>query len=85
MELLFSAWEHILFNENHISQLHRDLFVHSIKDERHRGNYETHENRISAFDEHDNEVATIFQTASSFDTPRLMRELVERTRSTRES
>lgn len=85
MELLFSAWEHIPFNENHISQLHRDLLAYSNKDERHRGNYKTHENRVSAFDEHGNEIATIFQTASPFDTPRLMRELVEWTRNTRES
>ena len=85
MELLFSAWEHIPFNENHISQLHRDLLAYSPKDERHRGNYKTHENRVSAFDEHGNEIATIFQTASPFDTPRLMRELVEWTRNTRES
>lgn len=85
MELLFSAWEHIPFNENHISQLHRDLLAYSSKDERHRGNYKTHENRVSAFDGHGNEIATIFQTASPFDTPRLMRELVEWTRNTRES
>jgi Fic family protein len=85
MELLFSAWEHIPFNENHISQLHRDLLAHSVKDERHRGKYKTHENRVAAFDEHGNEIATIFQTASPFDTLRLMRELVEWTRSTRES
>lgn len=85
MALLFSAWEHLPFNENHISQLHRDLLAHSVKDERHRGNYKTHENRVSAFDEHGHEIATIFQTASPFDTPRLMRELVEWTRNTRES
>lgn len=85
MALLFSAWEHLPFNENHISQLHRDLLAHSVKDERHRGNYKTHENRVSAFDEHGDEIATIFQTASPFDTPRLMRELVEWTRNTRES
>lgn len=85
MELLFSAWQHIPFNENHISQLHRDLLAYSPKDERHCGNYKTHENRVSAFDAHGNEIATIFQTASPFDTPRLMRELVEWTRNTRES
>src|SRR5450830_428474 len=39
MELLFGSWEHIPFNENHIQQLHRDLLVHSNKDERHRGKY----------------------------------------------
>ncbi len=77
MELLFSSWEHIPFNENHIKQIHRDLLAYSGKDERHRGLYKTHENRVAAFDENGNEIATIFQTASPFDTPQLMRELVE--------
>ena len=63
MELLFSSWEHIPFNENHIKQIHRDLLVYSGKDERHRGLYKTHENRMAAFDENGNEIATIFQTA----------------------
>lgn len=85
MELLWSSWEHIPFNENHISQLHRDLLVHSPKDDRHRGQYKTHENRVAAFDEHGVEIATIFQTASPFDTPRLMRELVEWVRNMQES
>ena len=85
MELLFSAWENIPFNENHIMQIHRDLLAYSSKDERHRGQYKTHENRVAAFDDNGNEIATIFQTASPFDTPRLMRELVEWVRHQRDS
>ena len=85
MELLFSSWEHITFNENHITQLHRDLLAHSTKDHRHRGQYKKHENRVAAFDSDGNEIATIFQTASPFDTPRLMRELVEWVRYTRDN
>lgn len=85
MELLFSSWEHIPFNENHIMQIHRDLLAYSSKDERHRGQYKTHENRVAAFDENGHEIATIFQTASPFDTPRLMRELLEWVRHTRDS
>lgn len=85
MALLFSSWKHLPFNENHITQLHRDLLAHSTKDDRHRGLYKKHENRVAAFDEAGNEIATIFQTASPFDTPRLMRELVEWVRHTRES
>jgi Fic family protein len=77
MELLFSSFEHIPFNENHIAQLHRDLLRYSEKDERHRGKYKTHENRVAAFNEDGKEIATIFETASPFDTPRLMRELLD--------
>jgi Fic family protein len=85
MELLFASWEHIVFNENHIMQIHRDSLAYSSKDGRHRGQYKTHENRVAAFDEQGNEIATIFQTASPFDTPQLMRELVEWVRHQRDS
>ena len=85
MELLFSSWEHIPFNENHVMQIHRDLLTYSSKDERHRGQYKTHENRVAAFDERGHEIATIFQTASPLDTPGLMRELLEWVRYTRGS
>ena len=77
METIFSAWDYIPINENHITQLHRDLLIHSTDDENHRGRYKTTENRVAAFDKHGNEVATIFETASAFDTPRLMSELIE--------
>lgn len=41
MERIFESFEHISLTENHIRQLHRDLLLHSDKDERHRGNYKT--------------------------------------------
>jgi Fic family protein len=75
MELLFSAWEHIPFNENHIQQLHRDLLAHSTKDEPHRERYKTTSSSVGAFDESGPQVATIIETASPFDTPRQMQEL----------
>jgi Fic family protein len=77
MELLFASWEHIPFNENHIQQLHRDLLVYSGKDEHQRGRYKTISNNVAAFNEAGEQVAVIFETATAFDTPRLMRELVE--------
>lgn len=77
METVFSAWSHISLTENHIKQLHRDLLIYSTKDEYHRGNYKTHANHVGAFDESGNQVAVIFETASPFDTPRLMTELVD--------
>jgi hypothetical protein len=66
--------------ENHIKQLHRDLLAYSAKDERHRGNYKTHPNSVSAFDPDGKEIGVVFETASPFDTPRLMKELVDWTR-----
>ena len=76
MELVFSSWQHIPFNENHIKQLHQTLLRHSEKDERHRAQYKTNSNSVAAFDETGVEIGIVFETASPFDTPRLMTELV---------
>lgn len=85
MELLFASWEHIHFNENHIRQLHRDLLAFSDKDAHHRGRYKTIPNNVGAFNEQGEQVAVVFETATPFDTPRLMQELAEWVRQTRDS
>ena len=77
MEQIFQSWEYIPLTENHVRQLHRDLLRHSDKDERHRGNYKTSPNSVAAFDEHGKQIGIVFETASPFDTPRLMLELIE--------
>lgn len=77
MEQVFQSWEHIPLTENHIRQLHRDLLRHSDKDERHRGQYKNTPNSVAAFDAHGQQIGIVFETASPFDTPRLMQELVD--------
>jgi Fic family protein len=84
MELLFSSWEYIPFNENHIKQLHRDLLAHSTKDEHHRGNYKTVSNSVGAFNAQGEQIAVVFETATPFATPHLMLELLEWVRLSRE-
>lgn len=76
MDLVFSAWHDIPFNENHIKQLHQILLRHSDKDSRLRGQYKTNTNSVAAFDENGVQIGIVFETASPFDTPRLMGELV---------
>lgn len=76
METIFSAYEAISFTENHIRQLHRDLLAHSIKDEWHRGAYKTLSNNVEAFNEQGESLGIVFETASPFDTPRRMEELI---------
>jgi Fic family protein len=76
MDLVFSSWQDITFTENHIKQLHRDLLVYSEKDARYRGNYKTSSNSVVAFDENGAQIGVVFETATPFDTPRLMTELV---------
>lgn len=76
MALVFTSWEYIPFNENHIQQLHRDLLTYVDKDEGHRGKYKTHENKVVARDTNGEIIGIVFETASPFDTPRLMADLV---------
>jgi Fic family protein len=76
METVFQAWPDIAVTENHIKQLHRDLLVHSDKDERHRGEYKTLPNNVGAFDADGKMIGIVFQTAIAFDTPRRMAELI---------
>lgn len=76
MELVFQSWADITITENHIKQLHRDLLKYSSKDEHHRGVYKTTSNSVAAFDENGKQIGIVFETATPFDTPRLMQEIV---------
>ena len=76
METVFNAWAEIPLTENHIKQLHRDLLRYSEKDERHRCEYKSVRNDLGAFDPDGNMIGIVFETASPFDAPRRMQELV---------
>jgi len=87
METVFRSWADIPLTENHIRQLHRDLLAFSEKDGWHRGNYKNSPNSVAAFDEAGKQIGIVFETASPFDTPRLMQELAawfDQTRRARE-
>jgi Fic family protein len=77
MELIFQSWENIPLTENHIKQLHCDLLIYSQKDERHRGEYKKSPNSVAAFDENGKKIGIVFETATPFETPRLMTELID--------
>jgi Fic family protein len=74
--LVFDSWRDIPLDENHIQQLHGVLLKFSPEDEHHRGRYKKVVNNVEAFDEHGRSVGVIFETATPFNTPRMMRELV---------
>ncbi|MBK6744268.1 MAG: Fic family protein [Hydrogenophilales bacterium] len=76
MNLVFSSWQDIPFTENHIKQMHQVLLRYSEKDAWHHGHYKTNVNSVAAFDETGAQIGIVFQTATPFDTPRLMTELV---------
>lgn len=77
MNLIFSVWEEVPFTENYIKQLHQQLLGFSSKDEWHRGQYKTNSNSVAAFNEKGEQIGIVFETATPFDTPRLMAEVVE--------
>ncbi len=81
MELIFERWEAIELSENHIKQIHGDLLKHSEKDQRHRGHYKTLANHAETFGSGGKSLGIVFETATPFDTPRLMAELVAWARS----
>ncbi len=80
METVYQSWQEITLTENHIRQLHRDLLRYSEKDARHRGTYKTQPNSVAAFDPTGNQIGVVFDTATPFETPRLMAEVVDWTR-----
>lgn len=77
METIYQSWSDIAFTENHIKQFHRDLLKYSEKDARHRGEYKTASNSVAAFDEEGRQIGVVFETATPFDTPRMMSEIVQ--------
>lgn len=80
MNLIFDDYEIIPLSENYIKQLHSILLKYSKKDAKHKGEYKKLENNIVAYDPSGKEIGIVFETASPFDTPRKMEELVEWTR-----
>ena len=77
MESVFEHAKDIPLTVNYIKQLHGQLLQYSDKDMRHRGEYKTLSNNVEAFTPQGESLGVVFQTASPFDTPRLMEELVE--------
>jgi Fic family protein len=76
MEAVFAHWDAVPPTENHIKQLHRDLLRYSVKDERHRGEYKMLPNHVEAFGPGGESLGVVFATATPFETPRRMAELV---------
>jgi Fic family protein len=78
LQTIFDNHREIPLTENYLKQLHKILLGHVAKDERHRGEYKKFENPVEARHP-DGRVEVVFRTASPFDTPRLMAELVAAT------
>ncbi|HET7565807.1 MAG TPA: Fic family protein [Gemmatimonadaceae bacterium] len=78
LTLIYDSYAELTLTENHLKQLHDVLLHYSEKDERHRGEYKKLPNHVQAT-HRDGRQEILFHTASPFDTPRLMAELVAAT------
>ncbi len=77
MNLIFQHHATITLSESFVQQLHALLLQYSIKDEWHRGAYKKTSNHVEAFDIHGKSLGIVFATASPFETPIRMRDLIE--------
>ena len=77
MELIFDSYDEIQTSENQIKQIHQVLLKNSTKDARHRGEYKKFPNHVEAFSDDGRSLGIIFETATPFETPFKMAELVE--------
>ncbi len=76
MDLILSNFDDLKISENHIKQLHGVLLKHSSKDIRHRGEYKKLDNHIVAFDENGKEIGVVYKTATPFETPMKITDLI---------
>lgn len=80
INVLFENFDNISLTENYIRQFHRDLLQYSEKDQWHRGEYKKSTNHVEAFYENGKSLGVVFETATPFDTPFRMEELITWTR-----
>ncbi len=77
MDMVFESHDSITLTENHLKQLHGVLLKYSTKDDDHRGSYKTVDNHVEAFAADGKSIGVVFQTATPFETPAMMKELVD--------
>jgi Fic family protein len=77
MDMIFEGYEAITSTENHIKQLHGVLLKYSAKDQDHRGHYKKVTNHVEAFGPDGESLGVVFETATPFETPGWMQDLVD--------
>ncbi len=77
LENVFNSWKTISFNEGVIKHFHQELLKYVEKDKEHRGEYKRRENKVNMIDAAGNSVGVLFDTTSSYLTPKEMQELIE--------
>lgn len=77
LDVIYKNYQVIPLNENYVRQLHKIMLSGVSKDVSHCGNYKTISNAVAAFDATGKEIGIIFKTATPFETPFLMEELLK--------
>src|SRR5690606_27394549 len=77
MDMIFEGHAAIALTENHIKQMHGILLKYSAKDEDHRGEYKKVTNHVEAFGPDGESLGVVFETATPFETPLWMKEIVD--------
>jgi Fic family protein len=77
MDVIFNNYNTIELTDNYIKQLHKILLQYTDKDEKHRGEYKKLSNTVMAYDANGKEIGIVFETATPFETPFKMAELIE--------
>ncbi len=77
MDMIFERHAAIALTENHIKQMHGILLKYSAKDEDHRGEYKKVTNHVEAFGPDGESLGVVFETATPFETPLWMKEIVD--------
>lgn len=76
LRLIYLSYNEIELTENNIKLLHKTLMSHSTRDQWHMGEYKKHPNHVAAF-QNGKQTQIIFETASPFETPQKMGQLMQ--------
>jgi Fic family protein len=74
---VFESYRTIPFSESTIKFFHRELLKYTEKDELHRGNYKSAENKVAMVNSTGEITQILFDTTAAWLTPKEMQELVE--------
>lgn len=80
LQNVFNSFGDSQFNENLIKHFHKELLKYVEKDQLHRGNYKTEENKVEMINEVGQSIGVLFDTTPAYLTPKKMNELVEWTK-----
>ena len=77
MNIVLENFNELKISENYIKQLHLIMLKHSSKDLSHCGEYKKISNNVVAIDANGKEIGIIFKTATPFETPIKMANLLQ--------